>query len=118
MDHLTVRAYVVQLPKTSSGKHYVAVSVDYLTKWPEVFATSNKSADITKLLVDKILSRDNVSSQLSSDCEGAFLLNRLQESEMLLGFHRVITTGYHPQTDGLAEKFNRTLIYGANNLQL
>ena len=108
----------MQLPKTNSGKHYAAVCVDYLTKWPAVFATSNKSADIIKLLVEKIVSRDGVSSQLLSDYGGAFLLNQLQKSGMLLGFHRVNTTGYHPQTDGLVEKFNRNLIFGANNLQL
>ena len=29
---------------------------------------------------------------------------------MLLGFHKVNTTAYHPQTDSLVERFNRTLI--------
>ena len=34
----------------------------------------------------------------------------LQEIGMLLGFNKVNTTAYHPQTDGLVERFNRTLI--------
>ena len=101
---------VLQLPKTKSGKQY-AVVVDYLTKWPEVFATSNQSAyTIAKLLVEKIVSRHGVPSQQLSDCGGAFLSKLLKEIRALLGFHKVNTSAYHPQTDGLVEIFNRTLI--------
>ena len=32
---------VIQLPKTSKGNKYSVVFMDYLTKWPEVFATSD-----------------------------------------------------------------------------
>ena len=35
---------MVQLSKTRSGKQYAVAFVDYMTKWPEVFATSNQSA--------------------------------------------------------------------------
>ena len=102
---------VVQLPKTRSGKRHAVVFIDYLTKWPEVFATSNQSAyTIAKLLVEKIVSRHGVPSQLLSDRGGAFLSKLLQEIGMLLGFHKVNTTAYHPQTDDLVERFNRTLI--------
>ena len=97
---------VVQLPK-----QYAVVFVDYMTKWPEVFATSNQSAfTIAKLLVEKIVSRHGVPSQLLSDRGGAFLSKLLQEIAALLGFHKVNTSAYHPQTDGLVERFNRTLI--------
>ena len=34
----------------------------------------------------------------------------LQEIGILLGFHKDNTTAYHPQTIGLVEMFNRTLI--------
>ena len=102
---------VVQLPRTRSGKQYAVVFVDYMTKWPEVFATSNQSAfTIAKLLVEKIVSRHGVPSQLLSDRGGAFLSKLLQEIAALLGFHKVNTSAYHPQTDGLVERFNRTLI--------
>ena len=102
---------VLQLPKTRSGKQYAVVFVDYLTKWPKVFATSNQSAyTIAKLLVEKIVSRHGVPSQLLSDRGGAFLSKLLQEIGTLLGFHKVNTTAYLPQTDGLVERFNRTLI--------
>ena len=32
---------ILQLPKSFEGKQYATVSVDYLTKWPEVFAVKD-----------------------------------------------------------------------------
>ena len=47
--------------------------------------------------------------QLLSDCGVAFLSHLLMEVCKLLGVEKLNTTAYHPQTDGLAERFNRTL---------
>jgi len=44
--------------QSKSGKQYAVVFMDYLTKWPEVFATSDQtSPTITKLLVEQVIAR-------------------------------------------------------------
>ena len=43
-DHMGVD--VVQLPLSSRGNRYAVVFVDYLTKWPEVFAVQDQTARI------------------------------------------------------------------------
>ena len=48
-------------------------------------------------------------AEILSDRGAAFLSGLMKEVENLLGFHKVNTTAYHPQTDGLVERFNRTL---------
>ena len=48
--------------------------------------------------------------QLLSDRGGAFLSKLLLEIAALQGFHKVNTSAYHPQMDGLVKRFNRTLI--------
>ena len=84
--------------------------MDYLTKWPEVFATPDQSAlTIAKLLVEQILSRHGVPCELLSDRGPAFLSKLLKEVCKLMGVRKTNTTAYHPQTDGLVERFNRTL---------
>ena len=35
---------VIQFPKSQSGNQYAVVFTDYLTKWPEVFATKDQTA--------------------------------------------------------------------------
>ena len=51
-----------------------------------------------------------VPAEVLSDRGPAFLSGLIAEVDMLLGFLKVNTTVYQPQTDGLVEHFNRTLI--------
>ena len=101
---------VLQLPRTRRGNRYAMVFVDYLTKWPEVFAVSDQSsATIAKLLVEEIISRHGVPSEILSDRGRAFLSGLMKEVELLMGYRKLNTTAYHPQTDGLVERYNRTV---------
>ena len=98
---------VVQFPKSKRGNKYAIVFIDYLTKWVEVFPTADQSAlTIAHLLVEEIISRHGVPKELLSDRGAAFLSNEIY---LLMGIHKVSTTAYHPQTDGLVERFHRTL---------
>ena len=101
---------VLQLPLSRQGNRYAVVFMDYLTKWPEVFAVPDQTAlTIAWLLVEQVISRHGVPSQLLSDRGPAFLSNLVQELCAVMGMKKVNTTAYHPQTDGLVERFNRTL---------
>ena len=102
---------VVKLPKSGRGHQYAVVFMDYLTKWPEVYPVRDQSAStIAKLLVEGIICRHGVPNQLLSDRGANFLSNLLTEVYSLMGIQKLNTTAYHPQTDGLVERFNRTLI--------
>ena len=99
------------MPKTKQGNAYIVVFMDYLTKWPEAFATSDQtSLTIAKLLVERIISRHGVPHQLLSDRGPAFLSKLFLGMCSVMGIKKVNTTAYHPQTDGLVERFNRTLV--------
>ena len=102
---------VLQLPVTESGNKYVVVFLDYLTKWVEAFAVANQSAEtIARLLVEEICCRHGAPEQLLSDRGANFLSDLVMEVCKLLQIDKVNTSGYHPQTNGLVEKFNSTLI--------
>ena len=101
---------VIQFPSSQRGNKYAIVFVDYLTKWPEVFPAKDQSAlTIARLLVEKVVTRHGVPTQLLSDRGASFLSNLMKNVYKLLGLKKVNTTAYHPQTDGLVERFNRTL---------
>jgi transposase InsO family protein len=107
----TVGVDVLQLPRTLDGNQYAIVFVDYLTKWPEVYAVPNQTADtIARLLVEQIVARHGVPERLLSDRGPNFLSSLVEKVCQLLGTSKINTSGYHPQCDGLVEKFNSTLI--------
>ena len=101
---------VMELPKTDKGNRYVIVFQDYLTKWPMVFPMPDeKSIRIARLLVDEIIPFFGVPEALLSD-QGTNLLSHLMLDVCeLLGIQKLNTTAYHPQCDGMVERFNRTL---------
>ncbi len=56
---------VIQFPPTYDGNRYAVVFMDYLTKWPEVYPTSDQTAEtIAKLFVEKIVCRHGVPTKL------------------------------------------------------
>ena len=101
---------IIQFPQSRQGNRYAVVFMDYLTKWPEVFPVPDQTAaTVARLLVEEIVSRHGVPAEVLSDRRRTFLSGLMREVEELLGFHKTNTSAYHPQTDGLVERFNRTL---------
>lgn len=95
---------------TENGNRYVVVFLDYLTKWVEAFAIPDQSATtIARILVEEIFCRHGAPEHLLSDRGANFLSDLVQEVCRLLSIKKVNTSGYHPQSDGLVEKFNSTL---------
>ena len=85
--------------------------MEYFTKWPQVFAVSNQKAEtIARLLVECVISRHGVPDLLLSDRGANFLSELVNEVCKLVGTVKINTAGYHPQCDGLVEKFNSTII--------
>ena len=66
---------VLQLPRTRRGNRYAVVFVNYLTKLPEVFPVADQlSATIAKLLVEEVVGRHGLPSEMLSDRGRVFLL--------------------------------------------
>ena len=101
---------IIKFPTSYDGNQYAVVFMDYLLKWPEVFAVADQTAHtVATLLVEHVISRHGVPAELLSDHGQNFLSALMAEVCKITGIHQVNTTAYHPQTDGLVERFHRTL---------
>ncbi|OWZ16123.1 Gag-pol fusion protein [Phytophthora megakarya] len=93
------------------GNKYILVFADYFTRWVETFPV--KKLDIitfVNLMVDEVVSRHGVPERLLSDRGPNFISNLAMSFYQTLGIKKCFGAAYHPQTQGLIERFNGTLL--------
>lgn len=100
----------MDLPMTENGNKHVLVFQDFLTKWPMVYPIPNQqTVHVVRLFAEQIVPMFGVPEALLSD-RGTNLLSHLMlDCCKLLGTKKLNTTAYHPECDGMVERFNRTL---------
>uniref|UniRef100_A0A1X7T3K8 Integrase catalytic domain-containing protein n=1 Tax=Amphimedon queenslandica TaxID=400682 RepID=A0A1X7T3K8_AMPQE len=97
------------LPKSRSRKQYILVICDYATRFPEAIPMrSIDAAHIAEELLH-LFARVGVPEEILTDQGSNFTSQLLTEIYQMLRVRPIRTTPYHPQTDGLVERFNGTL---------
>ena len=90
------------------GEQDVLVFQDLFSKWPMVYPMPDqKSKRIVKILVEEIIPFCGVPKALLSDRGTNVLSHLVRDVCELLGTKKLNTTSYHPQCDGLVERYNR-----------
>ena len=101
---------IVRMPVTPRGHKYILTFTEYSTRYVEAFPLQNIQANtIARILVNEICFRFSPPQTLLSDLGSNFISEVVKETCKLLGIERIYTSPYHPQTDGLLEKFHSTL---------
>jgi len=99
------------LPVSEQGNKYMLVAMDYFTKWPEVFAIPDQEAvTVARVLVENMFCRFGAPMELHSDQGRNFESAVFAEVCRLFGVTKTRTTPGYPQSDGMVERFNRTLL--------
>ena len=98
------------LPETRQGNKYIITLIDHFLKWPEAAALPSKeTADIASFLLD-IFSRHGWPKIVQSN-QGWEFVNKINSCLFeMTGVKQCISSAYHPQTNGLDEWLNQTLI--------
>ncbi|UYV75794.1 hypothetical protein LAZ67_13001373, partial [Cordylochernes scorpioides] len=103
--------FVGPLPSTKRRRKWIIVLTDYYTRYAETKAVSEATVkEVSTFLVEQIFLHHGAPRFLISDRGSQFTSNLMKEVVKMCKVKHCFTTSYHPQTNGLTERLNRTLI--------
>ena len=98
------------LPRTQRGKKYIVTAMDYLTKWPEARALTEATAEkVADFIYEQIICQHGCPQIILTDRGTHFNNNMVDRLLSKFKIKHLLSTPYHPQTNGLVERFNRTI---------
>ncbi|CAM5159789.1 unnamed protein product [Eretmochelys imbricata] len=94
---------------TRSGKKYILVVVDFATRYPEAVPLASIEADTVADALLTIFSRVGFPKEVLTDQGSNFMSALLRCLWEKCGVQHNWASAYHPQSNGLVERFNGTL---------
>ena len=94
----------------SKGCRYCLTYVDRFSRWPEVIPIAEIDAEtVAKAFLNIWIARFGVPLRITTDQGRQFESHLFKELSQLIGATHLRTTAYHPQANGMVERFHRQL---------
>ena len=103
-------ADILEVPISHHHNRYVLVVMDYFTKWAEAIPLRDQTAASISAAVIKICCSFGVPDIVHSDQGKNFESHLFHQVLSAFGIQKSRTTAYHPQGDGMVERFNCSLL--------
>ncbi|HWV44813.1 MAG TPA: reverse transcriptase domain-containing protein, partial [Nitrospira sp.] len=96
--------------KTERGNRYLLVFTDYFTRYVVAVPTVDCTAEtVAREFVDKIVTKFGAPRELFTDNGPAFASEVVNAICKMAGTHKLFTTAYRPQANGMVERWNGTV---------
>ena len=98
------------MPETRAGNRWILVITDHFTRWQDAIPVPDATAPVVAATLDqRVFCYLGLPEQLHSDQGAQFESQLMEELCTLWGVEKTHTTPYHPQSNGLVERGNRSL---------
>lgn len=98
------------LPTSIQDYRYLVTIIDRQTGWPEAYPTKDITAEtVAKVIFEGWIARFGCPVKLTSDQGRQFESSVFKELMRYLGIDKKRTTPYHPQSNGMIERWHRSL---------
>ena len=101
---------LLQLPTTDRGHNYLLVMVDYFTRYPYTCPLKTKETAEVAVGVMNFCSLFGSPKKILSDQGPEFVSSVMDTLLASRYIDHLVSSPYHPQTNGTVERFNRTII--------
>ncbi|CAF0708802.1 unnamed protein product [Brachionus calyciflorus] len=96
------------LPTSKNGNCYFLVICCHFSKWVALCPMNNTTSDKLAQNLIRFMMQFGLCTNIHSDLGTNFQSELMRKIYDLLDIHQLKTTAYHPECDGLTERFNRT----------
>ena len=94
----------------SNGYTYLLTVIDRFTRWPEAFPLPDITAEtVARTFLQGWIARFGTPTTITTDRGSQFQSGLWNDLMVALGTQSLRTTAYHPQANGLIERFHRQL---------
>lgn len=98
------------MPKTTQGIQLILGLSDHFSRWADALPIPDATVPtLAKILDERVFAYMGLPEQLHSDQGAQFTSNPMVELCLLWRVNKTLTTLYHPQSNGVVERNNRTL---------
>ena len=94
----------------SDGSTHILTVIDRFTRWPEAYPLKDiTSYSVAKTLLDHYFSRFGIPHTITHDQGLQFKSKLFSQFHKFFGSNQIHSSSYHPQSNGILERFHRTL---------
>ena len=103
--------FIGPLPPLPEGYNFIWVIIDRLTPMVHLVAlkTSATAMEVAERYLREVVRLHGIASSIVSDLDPRFTSAFWTETHRLLGTKLMMSTSFHPQTDGATERMNRVI---------
>ena len=98
------------LPESENGMKYILVIIDAFTRWVELYALRDTTAEEERDVLIQHYGRFGCPSQVITDNGSQFLNRVLEEVTKLVGYEHVTTLAYSKEENALVERANKEVL--------
>ena len=102
--------FIGPLTPTKQGHKYILSVIDHYSKYAVAYATFQQNTNTVIDCLKQYFSQFGIPERILTDQGRCFISQPFQDFLNLWGISKATSTSYHPQTQGLVERFNGTII--------